>query len=66
QVGPPRYCRQANSVSFQPPHFHEAIRTNLGTSLKISLKTPSVFPQNNSICWLPKKTAARFLLTCRR
>ncbi|MCU7065232.1 hypothetical protein K7R09_25990, partial [Serratia ureilytica] len=35
QVGPPRYCRQANSVSFQPLHFHEAIRTNLGTSLKI-------------------------------
>ncbi|MEL5693240.1 hypothetical protein PTT46_24125, partial [Serratia ureilytica] len=32
---PPRYCRQANSVSFQPPHFREAIRTNLGTSLKI-------------------------------
>ena len=42
QVGPPRYCRQANSVSFQPLHLREAIRTNLGTSLKISLKTPSV------------------------
>jgi hypothetical protein len=42
QVGPPRYCRQANSVSFQPRHSRVAIRTNLGTSLKISLKTPSV------------------------
>jgi hypothetical protein len=40
QVGPPRYCRQANSVihtaSFHDFSRHFAIRTNLGTSLKIS------------------------------
>ncbi len=35
QVGPPRYGRQANSVSFQPLHSRVAIETNLGTSLKI-------------------------------
>ncbi len=31
QVGPPRYGRQANSVSFQPLHSRVAIETNLGT-----------------------------------